>query len=117
MPTWPASIPFFHSVPDMIRGGPQGAVLRSEMSIGPDKVRRRTSSAPARRDGRLADLSLAQLDTFEAFFRVTLGEGALSFDASDPFDGVTRAFRFMDSYEVRRSGRRYSVTAELEILP
>lgn len=117
MPTWPASIPFFHAGSDMVRRGPQGAALRSEMSFGPAKVRRRTSAAPARRDGRIPFLSKTQLDTFEAFFRVTLGEGALSFDASDPFDGVNRTFRFVESYEVRRSGRGYSVTAELEILP
>ena len=76
-----------------------------------------TSAAPKTRGGRTPALSLAQLEAFEAFFSADLGEGALSFTAIDPFDCVERTFRFVGSYEVSRSGRYFSITAELEILP
>ncbi|MBN9674646.1 hypothetical protein [Salipiger bermudensis] len=116
MPTWPASLPFFSS-----RSGANrqvsGGQLRSEMDFGPDKVRRRTSTTPQSRSGRMAVMTKPELDAFEAFFSVTLGEGALSFDALDTFDDTTRDFRFLGGYSVERWGDFFSVTAELEILP
>ncbi|NDW30962.1 hypothetical protein [Salipiger sp. PrR007] len=87
------------------------------MDIGPAQVRRITSSAPKTRGGRTPALSLAQVEAFEAFFSTDLGEGALSFTATDPFDCAEATFRFVGSYEVSRVGRYYSITAELEILP
>lgn len=117
MPEWPTNLPFFNLVADMTRSGPQGAVRRTQMDAGPAQVRRITSAAPKARGGRTPPLSLAQLEAFESFFSADLGEGALSFTATDPFDCVERTFRFVGSYEVSRSGRKFSITAELEILP
>ncbi|NDV52103.1 hypothetical protein [Salipiger sp. PrR003] len=116
MPAWPSDLPFFESA-DETRTGPQGAVIRSQMDMGPDQVRRRTSSAPKRRAGVIQAITDAELVAFEAFFSNVIGEGALSFTATDPFDGVTRTFRFVGSYSVQRVWPYFAITAELEILP
>jgi hypothetical protein len=87
------------------------------MDIGPDQVRRRTSGTVRRRAGTIQALTSDQLAEFETFFASVLGQGALSFTAADPFDGVIRDFRFVGSYNVQRIWPYYFVTAELEILP
>lgn len=117
MPSWPTELPFFHGVEGMTRTGPQGEKLRSAMSAGPDKVRRRSSAGVLRRSGALPGLSSAQLAAFEAFYLDDLKGGVLAFDAADCFDGAVRSFRFVESYEVTRSGGQYTVAAELEVLP
>ncbi|GGG59740.1 hypothetical protein GCM10011415_02080 [Salipiger pallidus] len=116
MPIWPASLPFFQSARGA-RRDVQPDVIRTPMSKGPAKVRRRSSSAPMQRQGRMSQLTLAQLDTFETFFREELGEGVLAFTATDPLDGLERSFRFVGGYSVEPKGVRREVTATLEILP
>ena len=87
------------------------------MGIGPDKVRRRTSASVRSRSGRLAKLTKAQLATFETFYATDLAGGALSFTATDPFDCAEHTFRFVDGYQLGRSGAYYTLEATLEILP
>ncbi|GGG77523.1 hypothetical protein GCM10011415_28030 [Salipiger pallidus] len=116
MPTWPASLPFFQSARGA-RRDVQPDVIRTQMSKGPAKVRRRSSSAPMPRQGRMAQLTMAQLQAFETFFCDELGEGVLSFTATDPLDGLERSFRFVGGYSVEPRGVRRDVTATLEILP
>ncbi|APZ51223.1 hypothetical protein [Salipiger abyssi] len=117
MPDWPESLPFFAAVDSMQRSGPEGAVLRTRMDKGPEKVRRRTSATTMTRSGEMPSLTLDQLHQFETFFREDLGMGAMRFSASDPLDGLEREFRFIGSYDVRRRGQKFAVTATLEILP
>lgn len=114
MPAYP-SIPFF-SV-DASRSGPVDAVIRTQMSAGPDKVRRRTTAAPKRFTGRTPFLTSAQLSTFETWFSGTIDDGALSFTADDPLDCASKTWRFVGGYNVARSGAKFQIIAELEIIP
>ncbi|MEN9062841.1 hypothetical protein [Ponticoccus litoralis] len=116
MPAWPVGLPFFQSSRGA-RRDVEPDVIRTQMSKGPAKVRRRSSSAPMPRRGRMSQITLAQLDVFETFFREDLGEGVLSFTATDPLDGLERTFRFVGGYSVEPRGVRREVTATLEILP
>lgn len=117
MPAWPTDLPYFRDLGVARRSGPQGAVRRSQMEVGPEKVRRLTSAAPKNASGRIPRLTPSELQAFETFFEQTLGAGALSFTAFDEVECVERTYRFLDSYEVRRVGAKFSITAELEILP
>ncbi len=116
MPAWPVDLPFFQSSRGA-RREVEPDVIRTQMSKGPAKVRRRSSSAPMPRQGRMSQITMAQLETFELFFREDLGEGVLSFTATDPLDGLDRTFRFVGGYTVEPKGVRREITATLEILP
>ena len=117
MADWPATVPFFKSGSDMTRSGPTNAVVRSQMGVGPDKTRGRTTAAAKDFSGRTSKMTAAQFVTFEAWFQSDIGMGADQFGATDPFDCVVRQFRFVGSYTARRAGAYIFVTARLEILP
>lgn len=119
MPEWPTDLPFFTSRPGYQRSGPQGHILRSEMDVGPPKRRRRTSAAPEAFSGKIERLTQVQLATFKQFYRVTLGGGALSFDAADPMTGETRTYAFDGPYTVGAHRNKVDATlsAKLEVLP
>ena len=117
MPSWPSTVPFFKGHGNLSRSGPVDAVIRTNMSAGPAKVRRRFTAAPRNFTGITPFLTKTQLATFETFFEVTLQMGALSFTATDPLDCTEKTFRFVGSYNVSPSGRAFRVSAELEILP
>lgn len=114
---WPPLIPFFNSLGDMSRTGPQGATIRTQMDAGPAKVRRRFTAAPMGFSGTTGFMTRAQVEVFEMFFAQDLAMGALPFEARDPVTCTVRTYRFVDSYIVRPVGSRMQISAELEILP
>jgi len=81
MTEWPVSIPFFD-----LRSGygaqPGENTIRTEMDIGPAKTRRRTTAAPSRVTG-MAYMTREEAQRFEAFYRDTLLDGAMSFTKTD----------------------------------
>ncbi|QFT47809.1 hypothetical protein FIU97_14600 [Roseivivax sp. THAF40] len=115
MPNWPAGIPFFASREGYRRSGPSGTFLESQFSIGPPKRRPLSSIAPRIFQGRINNISLAQLATFEQFFEVDLVNGLHPFEASDPLNSVIRTYRFQveTPYRVAPQGLRVSVEADL----
>ena len=119
MPTWPSELPFFSSRSGYNLDGPDGHILRSEMDVGPAKRRRRTSTAPQVFSGKIERLTVAQLVTFKSFYRTTLGDGALSFDAEDPLTGETHRYAFKGPFSVgvHRNKIDATLSATLEILP
>ena len=116
MASWP-SIPFFDEREGFTQSEPRGAVLRTQMDAGPAKQRRRFTAAPKVIQGRIGEVTQAELETFEAFYKDTLKMGALSFTTTYPPTGETESFRFMSGYSVSPLGEGYTVTAQLEILP
>lgn len=114
---WPPLVPFFNSLGEMSRSGPQGATIRTQMDAGPAKVRRRFTAAPMRFTGSTSFMTRAEVAAFEAFFAQDLAMGALPFEAVDPMTCTIRTYRFIDSYTVTPSGRSARISAELEILP
>lgn len=119
MPAWPSDIPFFTSRAGYQRSGPSGHILKSQMDAGPPKRRSRTSAAPQSLAGKIERLTLAQLAAFEEFYRVTLGNGALSFEAVDPLTGETRSYAIDGAYTVGVHKNKVDATlsARLDIQP
>lgn len=116
--SWPTDLPFFKRADGHSRTGPVGAVERTQVDRGPDKVRRITSASPRQYTGEIPWLDRWQFGRFEAFVTETLADGALSFEAGDPWDGLTKTFRLMGDppYVARPRGRGMAVSAELEIV-
>lgn len=98
-------------------------VIRTQMDVGPAKVRRRASVAVRHLRGGMR-LTAAQLAIFDAWFVETLYGGALSFEFTNPRTGQTRDYRFVERPIYRALGPRnankteiWSVSFVLEELP
>jgi hypothetical protein len=116
MASWP-SIPFFDAREGFSQSQPIGATIRTQMSQGPAKMRRRFTAAPVQVQARIAYLTQAELATFETFYAATIKMGSLSFSGTHPITGATESFRFVDGYSVQPRGVGFTVAAQLEILP
>ena len=114
--TWPPDLPFFTRADDHSRTGPQDAVIRTQMSAGPAKVRRRSTAAPRGYNGSIPVLTRFEFDLFEEWFEQTIASGALAFDVTDPLDGIIKTFRFVGGYTASPIGTKLRVSAELEIV-
>jgi hypothetical protein len=78
---WPSTLPpTFES--DGYQETEPDVLSEDVMEVGPPKVRRRTTAAPAELSGSIL-CDQAQLATFKSFLRTTLAGGAL------PFSGFT----------------------------
>lgn len=103
---WPNNLPQFVSEDGYSRN-PLSNVVRTSVSFGPAKTRRRTTKKIENLGFNIV-MSKAQLDIFENFFDNTLGFGALSFNFPDPENlGSTIEIRF-----VTDQGAGYSITPE-----
>lgn len=115
--TWPAELPQKFLAEGYSRAAANN-LLRSSADIGPGKTRRRSSAGPQPLSGNLS-MKSAQLETFKAFFKNDLKDGALRFNWIDPDDGVTPVeMRFTrEPSWVKSSVSRWVVSMQLEILP
>lgn len=115
MTAWPASLP-----QDVLLGGyseaPQDTAIRSAVSYGPDKVRRRTTAVITHVTMKLR-LTTAQVATLETFYNDTI-------QIAGPVDWIhhrTRAaaaYRFLSPPTFVPYGAGYwSATLEMELLP
>lgn len=71
-------------------------VIRSEMDVGPEKVRRR-STRPIDTYTCSIDIYQTDVNTFKQFFNTTLNGGVNSFYFNDPLTGTTEVFKFSKS--------------------
>jgi len=117
---WPPSLP-----PVLFQNNFQAmeanAISRSKMDVGPAKVRRRVSNDVRPVKGTLR-MDNDQYNTFTAFFRTTLLQGALPFDWVEALPGgsaTVATYRFVTppQYNALSSGHDYEVALDLEILP
>lgn len=92
-------------------------VIRTEMSTGPAKVRRRFTSGVRFAHYELL-LKLADLATFRTFFESTCSGGAVSWTWTHPVDGGAITCRFVGqpTYTMVSSGR-VRVGFDCEVLP
>src|SRR5262245_1456135 len=112
--SWPLSLPTgFLAGTDKQTG--EDNLLRSQMDIGPAKVRRRTTAGAGSLEGTLY-LDQSQFDTFMQFWRQTTRSGALAFTF---YGTVLLRFRQAPTWVNERmaSGMHYRVTINLEVLP
>lgn len=79
--------------------------LRTDMDVGPAKVRSRFTDAV---DIYLSSILLdyADYETLKDFFKTTLNNGVLPFTFTDPLTGVTGNFRFTEPPGITALGGR-----------
>lgn len=119
MATWPGSLPQYMEI-GLSETRQQGFV-RSPTDAGPPKQRKRFTAVSRFVTGTMT-LSKAQRDTFETFYKTTLGEGAAEFTMGDALDFGTETFRFVevpDMQLINAGGTSgyWKVSLSLEILP
>lgn len=120
--TWPVSLTRSPRLGDLSEEAPD-VLLRSEVDVGPAKLRRRFTG-DARRFSVALDLTRSELTTFDVFFRDTTEGGALSFDWKHPRTGAAAVFRFLRPPTYRpqaprtaSGGEWWRVTFDMEMLP
>lgn len=88
--------------------------IRSQMDIGPDKVRRRTTR-PIDKLTTSIQLDYSEYSTFQVFFNTTLNGGVNKFTYENPLTGVLEEFRFTKPPSIRPlGGRVFTVSMEWE---
>lgn len=89
-PQWPITLP---QTP-MMRGyneSPGDNVIRTNMDVGPPKVRRRSTSAP-RPLSLVIRCTTAQIDLLDGFYTGDCREGSLPFDWKHPRTGAATTY-------------------------
>jgi len=115
--SWPVSLPQYVEK-DQYTESPPDARIRTQMDMGPPKVRRRFS-AQVRPFQVVLTLDKEQLDTFDEFWRIGTAGGSLAFEFPNPRGEGMITVRFgEDAPEYGQfRGDRCSVTVQLEELP
>ena len=115
MAAWPGTLPDFFQVGGYKELGANN-ILRSDMDVGPAKVRRRTTSNVRPVVGNMW-LTTAQYTALKTFFETTQAYGALSFTMDDAH-GVSKTWRFVRPPAYRTLGpENWQVQLNLEEMP
>lgn len=93
--------------------------LRSNVEVGPAKVRRRFTKSVDPYKGSIV-MSYDEYDTLYNFYQTTLDGGTKKFNFEDPFSQLPAEFRFINEPNmtpIGTAGIEYRVTFDLEKLP
>lgn len=91
--------------------------LRSDMDVGPSKVRNRYTTSIDEVQGSI-NLTTAEYTTFENFFQTTLEGGTKQFYFEHPITKVQTVFRFTGPYQITSlGGGNFQARFTWEILP
>jgi len=117
MATWPVTLPQFNEilVDTYTEIAPQN-VIRTQMDIGPDKLRRRGTAAPELFTGSF-HMTSTQVGILRTFFDDTVNYGADAFDSIHPRTTAAISARFTAQPQIARSGADWIVSVGMEILP
>lgn len=110
MATWPSTIKVTR---DNYTETPPDRTIRSNMDVGPQKIRRRSTTAVRIVSLRLF-LTQAQLTTLDDFYDAN---DALVFDFPDPRTGTTKRARFTMPPTYGLNETMWDVSVKLEYLP
>lgn len=116
MASWPAGLPQT-PLADGFGESAVSSVVRTDMDVGPAKMRRRyTAEVRVYSMGLL--LTTAQVATLEAFYRSTLAE-VDPFDWVDHRTGSAASYRFRSppAYSEAGAPGYWQTTLDLEVLP
>lgn len=92
-------------------------VLRSDMDIGPAKVRRRFTKGVDVMSCAI-NLTVEQYDTFETFYKTLVNGGATRFEINHPISQDVVLVRFTGPPEIAPlGGVMFRAAFELEVLP
>lgn len=94
MPTWPGALPQRLHVAGY-RELPPNNVVRTEMDVGPPKIRRRATVGHRIVQGRIL-CTAAQIATLDAFFVTTCLDGSVTFDWINSRTGAAATYQFRD---------------------
>ena len=120
-----ASISYPNTLPKAapVSGKPTPGFLRTEMDVGPAKMRRRSTATAKPMQFTIRTVG-SNFDTFRTFYHVTALEGSKAFNMEDPWDDTTAEWRFTDTYDWRLvteasnpDERVYEITIYVEKLP
>ena len=113
---WPSNLPSCFILGTQSESFGDGR-LRSEVDMGPSKVRRRSTAMPGSLSGVLR-MTGDHLSTLRAFVQNALIGGTLPFNFPSPNDGSTLLVRFasLPSWS-RTTGRIFEVSIDLEVMP
>jgi hypothetical protein len=116
MDNWPLSLQQILNADDFeIKFG--STVVRSDMDVGPAKVRSRYTDGVDQYSASIL-LTFSEYTTFRDFFKTTLNNGTLPFLFDDPMTGVSTAFRFVDPPTISPlGGLTFRVSMSWEKLP
>lgn len=115
MSVWPASLPQSPLV-EGFNDTPQDSVIRSNMTGLTKQRNRYTAVLHDVKEGYW--MTPTQFNTFETFYKTTLGNGAAAFTKTDPRTNVTRSYRFTgNGYTFEYNGIDYKVMLTLEKMP
>jgi hypothetical protein len=115
MPTWPSDLP----APNVnsFEESPPQTTLRTQMEIGPDKVRKRFSAGIRPVSFKLI-LTAVQVATLDTFYVTGTSGGALRFDYTHPRTSAAVKARFIDTPRYKSiDPSYYEADVKLEILP
>ena len=110
MADWPSDIKIGR---ENYKETPPNRVSRSNMSVGPDKIRRR-STAAVRPLSISMTLTGDQVDILDTFY---LENDSLSFNFTHPRTETVEKARFVSAPQYKLRETIYDVSVELEILP
>lgn len=118
MASWPATVPDY-LMKDALSETLPNNTIRSNMEVGPAKVRRRGTSAVRPISGkiRLAASQAADLDTF---YSATTQCGSIQFDWKHPRTREVVNMRFVSPPVIvpyGTEGNRWAASLQLEVLP
>lgn len=116
MTDWPSTLPPSPLIEGLNEEGPEQA-LRSENSIGPAKVRRRSTGGVRAITWPLL-LTTEQVTILENFIDGDIGGGTLPFNLLDPRTNTVRSFRLVSRPQYSLiSHRHWRTNLSLEQLP
>lgn len=96
---------------------PGTTTIRSDMDIGPAKIRSRFTDAVDLYSGSIF-IDIDDVDVLQNFFKVLLNNGTDAFLLADPFTQVEGTFRFLEPPNLRAiGGRMFEASLNLEKLP
>ena len=113
--TWPTAL-YGTILKEGYQETPPDNVIRTEMDVGPAKIRRRGTGAVRNFIFNLF-LTPANLTTFNTFYDTTTKSGSLAFNFKSPRTEVLGDHRFVavPTYAPRDQG--YIVACQLELMP
>ena len=115
MAVWPGTLPQKPQQDGFSRTKEDGR-LRTSMSEGPEKVRRRFTAVTENLTCSFI-FTPAQLDTFDSFFDATLKGGSLIYDWTHPMTGLAVVCRIKDMPAAVSMGESWQVSFTVEVLP
>ncbi len=119
MASWPIGIPQVPTTAGQQVAGPtENNILATQMSVGPGKRRQRSTKTNRMVKLDFHGFNVAQVDIFEAWFRVTLANGSLSFVMIDPIADtqIYNTYRFDPKapYVFSAWGTKYVLSVNLQ---